>query len=155
MGDQLVEFLRTKKAQAPGLSPDWESKKVAWIRAVRNLYYLVQELLGEVIQEKVVAVDHFEVEVAEDLIGTYRIPALALTVGNERVEFRPKGVTVFGASGRVDIRGDRDTVTLIKDEPSDESDWSVVLQRVPRLRTTKLDRESLREALERVMAPLA
>lgn len=155
MSDQLVEFLRTKRDRSPGPSPDWEAKRDSWIRSVGNLYRRVRDLLKDPIDEHVVTVREVDIEIAEELIGTYKIPALELTVGNERVAFRPKGVTVIGASGRVDIRGDRDTVTLIKDEPSEESDWSVVLDRVPRVRTAKLDRESLREALERAMAPLA
>ncbi len=99
-------------------------------------------------------VEKFNLHVTEDFIGGYDIPALALTVGGERVEFRPKGVTVIGASGRVDVRGDRDTVTLLKDAPDIESGWTVVLQRVPHRTTVPLDRESLKDVLERVMLPL-
>jgi hypothetical protein len=75
-------------------------------------------------------------------------------VGNERVEFRPKGVTVIGVAGRVDVRGDRDTVTLFKDSAETGNAWTVILQRVPNLRTVPLDRESLKDVLERVMLPL-
>jgi hypothetical protein len=53
-----------------------------------------------------------ETEVTEDHIGTYTIPTLELTIGGERVEFRPKGTLVVGAAGRVDIRGGRDAVTM-------------------------------------------
>jgi hypothetical protein len=68
------------------------------------------------------------------------------------VEFRPKGVTVIGAEGRVDIRGACDTVTLLN-VPANGG-WEIVLQRVPHLTMVKLDRESLKDALERVMLPL-
>ena len=78
----------------------------------------------------------------------------SLTVGRERVESLPKGVTLIGAAGRVDLRGDRDTVTLLQDTPDPESGWTVVLQRVPHRNTVGLDRESLKDALERVMLPL-
>jgi hypothetical protein len=96
----------------------------------------------------------FDVEITEDFIGTYSIPVLELSIGSERVEFRPKGVTVIGASGRVDIRGECSTVTLLKDTMSEEGGWTVVLHRVPRLMTAPLDRDSLKLALERVMLPL-
>jgi hypothetical protein len=94
------------------------------------------------------------VETTEDFVETYSISALELSVGSERVEFRPKGVTVIGAAGRVDIRGERDTVTLLKDMESADDKWTVVLHRVPQLTTAPLDRESLTYALERVMLPL-
>jgi hypothetical protein len=110
-------------------------------------------MLRESIASKAVTVRTFEMEVTEDYIGTYAIPGLELTIGGERVELRPKGALVLGAAGRVDIRGGRDTVTLIQNA-NDEREWTIVLQRVPHLRTAPFDRESLKYALERVMLPL-
>ena len=78
---------------------------------------------------------------------------LELSVGSERVEFRPKGINVIGAAGRVDIRGERDTVTLLRDEVDFAGGWGVVIQRVPHLKKVDLDRDSLKFALERVMLP--
>jgi hypothetical protein len=154
MGDQLVDFLRARKQQVTSQEIDWQTKKDTWLQSIETLYGLVQEMLRDSIASKDVAIRTFETEVTEDFIGTYSIPVLEVTVGNERVEFRPKGLTVIGASGRVDIRGERDTVTLLRDQQDVKSGWTVVLQRVPRLRTAKLDRDSLRYALETVMLPL-
>ena len=154
MGDQLVDFLRSKREQAPGPGPDWQMKKDMWVQSVENLYRFVKEMLGDAIASEDLTVEKFDVRVTEDFIGGYEIPALALTVGGERVEFRPKGVTVIGASGRVDVRGDRDTITLLKDTPAVDTGWTVVLQRVPHRTTVPLDRESLKDVLERVMMPL-
>jgi hypothetical protein len=115
MEDQLVEFLRSKKVHAPLPEIDWQAKKDAWVRLVEGLYERVQEMLRDSIASKDVIVRTLNVEVTEDFIGTYSIPALELSVGGERVKFRPKGVTVIGAAGRVDIRGERDTIALLKD----------------------------------------
>lgn len=150
----MVDFLRSKKEQAPIPEINWQLKKDTWVRSVESLYELVQEMLRDSIASKDVIVRTFDVQVTEDFIGTYSIPALELSVGSERVEFRPKGVTVIGAAGRVDIRGERDTVTLLKDTANAGSGWTIVLQRVPHLKTVQLDRESLKYALERVMLPL-
>ena len=154
MGNQLVDFLRARKQQVTSQEIDWQAKKDIWLRSVKTLYGLVQEMLRDSIASKDVAVRTFETQVTEDFVGTYSVPVLEVTVGNERVEFRPKGITVIGASGRVDIRGERDTVTLLRDERDLRSGWTVVLQRVPRLRTAPLDPDSLRYALETVMLPL-
>ena len=154
MEDQLVDFLRVRKQRATGQEIDWQAKREAWVRSVEGLYAFVQEMLRDSTVSKDVTVRTFETQVTEDFVGTYSIPVLEITVGTERVEFRPKGVTVIGASGRVDIRGERDTVTLLKDPQDAKSGWTVVLQRVPSLRTAPLDRESLKYALERVMLPL-
>jgi hypothetical protein len=155
MGDQLVDFLRSKREQSAIPEIDWQAKKDAWVRSVESLYELIQEMLRDSIASKDVIVRTFDVEVTEDFIGTYSIPALELRVGSERVEFRPKGAMVYGAAGRVDMRGEFDTVTLLKDAANAESGWTFVLQRVPRLMTVRLDRESLKYALERVMLPLS
>jgi hypothetical protein len=154
MEDQLVDFLRTRKQQAANPEIDWQAKKDTWVRSVESLYAMVQDMLRVSIASKDVTVRTFYTQVTEDFVGTYSIPVLEMTVGTERVEFRPKGVTVIGASGRVDIRGERDTVTLLRDQAEVNSGWTVVLQRVPRLKTDPLDGESLKYALERVMLPL-
>jgi hypothetical protein len=155
MEDQLVDFLRVRKQQVAGPEIDWQAKTDTWVRSVESLYALVREMLRDSIASADVTVRIFNTQVTEEFAGTYSIPVLEMTVGAERVEFRPKGVTVVGASGRVDIRGERDTVTLLRDQPEVNSGWTVVLQRIPRLKTVQLDRESLKYALERVMLPLS
>lgn len=152
MGDQLTEFLRSRNEQAGRPEINWQAKKDQWVRAVGSLYALVQTMLRESVESRDVSLRTFDVEVTEDFIGTYTIPALELSVGGEWVEFRPKGITIIGAAGRVDIRGERDTVTLLKE--ANDGEWTVVLQRVPHRKTVQLDRESLKYALERVMLPL-
>lgn len=153
MSDQLAEFLR-RKEQAAGPPIDWQAKRDAFVRSVEDLYALVKSMLRESIESLAVTVRTFDMEVTEDYIGTYTIPALELTIGGERVEFRPKGALVVGVAGRVDMRGGRDTVTLVRNTNGERGDWAIVLQRVPHLRTAPFDRESLTHALERVMLPL-
>jgi len=154
MPDQLVEFLRSKRdqTQAPGV--DWEEKRKAWIASVEDLYQRVKDLLRVSIDSGVVTIRPFDLEITEEFVGTYTIPALELTVGSERVEFRPMGVTVLGAAGRVDIRGERSVVTLLKDAAQQDG-WTMVLSRLPRFKTEPFNRETLGYALEQVMLPLS
>ena len=154
MEDQLVDFIRSRKQRTTGQEIDWQAKRDLWVRSVQELYALVEDMLRDSTASKDVTIRKFDTQIVEDYVGAYSIPVLEMTVGGERVEFRPKGVAVIGASGRVDIRGERDTVTLLRDQQDAKSGWTVVLQRVPSLRTAPLDRESLKYALERVMLPL-
>ena len=155
MPDQLVEFLRSKKLEhAADQDIDWQRKRDVWVQSVNSLYNQVGRILADSINSGDVTVDQVEMQIAEDFVGTYSIPKLELNVRGERVEFRPMGVTVIGASGRVDIRGERDVVTLLKGEVGVENEWLVVLQRTPYLNTQPLDSETLKYALERVMLPL-
>jgi hypothetical protein len=89
--------------------------------SVQSLYELIQGMLRDSIAFKDVIVRTFDVQVTEDFIGTYSIPVLELSVGSERVEFRPKGITVIGAAGRLDIRGESGTVTLLMDTANADS----------------------------------
>src|SRR3954454_22974893 len=99
MADQLVDFFRHRKEQLPSHEIDWQAKKDLWLRSVESLFEQVSEMLADSITSGVVKVRRFKVEVTEDFIGTYSAPALEVIVGNERVDFRPKGVTVMGAMG--------------------------------------------------------
>lgn len=154
MGDQLTDFLRARKEKAAHPTIDWQEKKAAWIHAIESLYDKVGNILEPSIASGDVTIQRFETEVNENFVGRYSVPVLELTIGGERVEFRPKGITVIGASGRVDLRGEGDTVTLLWDSAQAESGWTVIVSRVPHLQMTELDRDSLKYALERVMLPL-
>lgn len=153
MADQLVDFIRSRKEKVSGRDINWEETKDAWVRSVEGLYRDIQKMLCDSIASSDVKIRTFVVEVAEDYIGTYSIPVLELKVGMDRVEFRPKGINVYRAAGRVDIRGDRDSVTLIRNSINADTGWSVIIQRAPQLKTVQLDRESLKYVLERVMLP--
>ena len=67
------------------------------MRSVEALYRFIEEMLSHAIASKDVTVEMFDVDVTEDFIGSYKIPALVLTIGRERVEFHTKGVTLIGA----------------------------------------------------------
>jgi hypothetical protein len=152
--DTLNEFLRKKRDEASSPDIDWNAKKAEWITAVEQLYeFLTGSLLKESIDEKTVHVSEVSKQITEEYIGTYAIPELRLKIGNDLVVFSPMGVNVVGAQGRVDVRGDRDTVTLIRDmtPASPSQQWKMVLQRVPRVETAPLDSNSLKAAFQRIM----
>jgi hypothetical protein len=148
MANQLVDFVRAKKEKATSPELNWQAKKDSWVRSVEHLYDYVTVMLEDSLSTE--EVTRTPMTVTEDFVGEYSIPMLELRIGNERVEFRPKGITVIGAEGRVDVRGEGGTVTLLKDQ---QEAWSVVVERVPHFRTILLDNEGLKYTLERVMLP--
>ncbi|MBL8212013.1 MAG: hypothetical protein JNK87_14950 [Bryobacterales bacterium] len=151
MGNSLSEFLRARKEQSSATTVDWNRKRDQWLEAVRGLYLRVENMLRADREAGVVEVRTREVPVTEQFVGTYDAPLLELRVGMDEVQFLPKGVTVVGAEGRVDLRGDRNTVTLLW-EGGDR--WTVVLGRVPELEAASLSEDSLRDALQKVMLPV-
>lgn len=153
MDDRLAEFIRPRSEQAKNAPLDWQAKKDAWLGSVAALYRTIRDMLADAIAAGDVSFRQYDFDVTEDLVGTYSVPVLELTIGREQVAFLPKAITVVGASGRVDVRGARDSVTLVH-RHGEANPWSVILQRVPHLRMAPLDKESLSEALERAMLPL-
>jgi hypothetical protein len=92
---------------------------------------------------------------SEQYIGTHTIPELVIGIGDEEVVFSPKGVNIVGAAGRVDLIGERDEVTLVREQGADklEDKWSIVEQRIPSPKLVPLTKESLLTALRAVMRP--
>ena len=148
--EQLKEFLREKKEKATPTGMDWAAKRDAWIKAVNDLYgAIADDYLGLADMTDIVQVDRDRMKTVEEPhIGSYSIPEMMLTVGDEQVLFSPKGVNVFGAAGRVDVQGDRGEATLVRQ--SDDR-WSLVVSRSPTLKLVPLNDESFLEMLRSVM----
>ena len=149
----LNDFLRRKKGEESS-NIDWVAKRDEWMTSVKRLYrFLTEELLKESIEEKTILISKASKQITEEYIGTYTLPELTLRIGDARVIFSPKGVNVVSAAGRVDVRGDKNTVMLIREKASAASpdQWKLVLQRVPNVVTRPLDSDGLKWALEQVM----
>jgi hypothetical protein len=152
MASQLTEFLEQRKNKAQGV--DWQTKKKEWLDALSRLHARINGLLQQSTIKGIATVDEIPVQLTEDFVGTYEAPELRLTVGDDVVVFSPVGFHVFGAAGRVDLRGDRDVVSLIRlPEASVKDEWQFVLQRLPTRRLAPLNQRSLLDAFERVMIP--
>ena len=153
MENQLADFIRSRREKSGRPKIDWQARKNEWISSVEQLYVFVEELLRDAIDTNDVTIQTIDFGISEQFVGQYHIPALELNIGGELVEFRPQGISIIGAAGRVDIRGEMGIVTLLfKSEAAIGSEWSVLLQRVP-MRIIPLDQDSLKDALERVMLP--
>jgi hypothetical protein len=148
MASQLIEFLEGRKVKAAGV--DWEKRKAEWLNGITILYADIRALLHASIDQGVVKLHENKIEVAEDFIGTYEAKELRLAVGADRVVFTPVGANVFGAQGRVDLKGDRGRISLLW---NGGSEWQFVEQRLPELVLQEFNEASLLGALQSIMAP--
>ena len=150
---KLDEFLRTKSNQQAPEPIDWNAKKMSWEFALNELYTHLESFLGNLISEGVLKLSRRPVTVQEDYIGSYQVEQLVLSVGQEQVVFAPKGVTVIGAKGRVDVLGQASTRTLlwVKGNGSSPSDWSFIVTRSPKLKLADFSQESLLDVLKDTM----
>ena len=155
--DDLREFLRERQAKsASGNKIDWEAKKRDWIEAAQRLYDTVEGILEDAQgADELVKIERRPVQIVERYIGRYTIPELVLQIGGEEVVFAPKAVNVIGASGRIDLIGERDQATIVRewDPEAQQEKWRIVEMRLPSRIVVPLTRDSLLAALRAVMSP--
>ena len=149
MNQSLADIFKNKQPSvASGTPIDWDERREQYLRAVKNLYEQIERLLVEPIEQKTATLSRRPKELSENYIGTYKADDLILLAGDEQVRFSPRGRNIVGASGRVDVLGERGEEILVV-QP--DGVWRFVESRQPTLKTVGLDEMSLAEALARVM----
>ena len=146
--DELESFLRSKAATAPEAEPevDWEARKNKWLDETEKLYGLVWKWLEPLAREGTIRCSREPMTVEEDNIGSYRVDVLTLSIGKQRVEFRPKGTQFEGVDGLVDVSGQRAVRTLVLKR----GQWFVV-EKAMLLKTFPFNKDSFRDLLQDVM----
>jgi hypothetical protein len=150
MNQNLAEIFQKKQQQSAGAAGiDWDDRRNKYLAAVDDLYHQIGIILAEPVAQKTVAAQRRAKELSENYIGTYKIDDLILLVGDEQVRFSPVGRNIAGASGRVDVLGERGVPEVLIVQP--DGRWSFVQSRQPTLKVVPFDESSLAEVLKRVM----
>ncbi len=148
MNQALKELVDKKQKEGGKPAIDWDNRRKSYVAAVEALYQKVLNALKDAIDSKAVVQQRRVKTLTEDHIGTYEVDELILQIGNEQVLFSPVGRNIVGASGRVDVVGDRATAVLIT---FPKNRWSFVASRQPTLQAVDLDDGTLAEVLKAVM----
>lgn len=149
MNKKLTEFLEKKQKRAKaGDQIDWDDRRNKYLEAVNQLYRAIEGELAELTARGTLTLRRRSKDLTENYIGTYSVDDLILIIGNEQVRFSPRGRNIVGASGRVDVVGERGEATLIL---SPDSGWESVQSRQPQLTTVPFDGSTLAEVLQLVM----
>ena len=112
MNQSLTDLLRMKQTLSVG-GIDWDDRRDKYVSAVNDLYNQIEKMLAEPIAQNTVKVGRRKKGLTENYIGTYSVDDLMLLIGDEQVRFSPQGRNIAGASGRVDVLGERGEATLI------------------------------------------
>lgn len=72
---------------------------------LEHLYAQVQLWLKELIDDETVRVSKIRQPVYEELLGSYEVPALLITIGHDTIKFKPSGTMYFGCKGSVTVEG--------------------------------------------------
>ena len=147
MNQSLTDLLRMKQTLSVG-GIDWDDRRDKYVSAVNDLYNQIEKMLAEPIAQNTVKVGRRKKGLTENYIGTYSVDDLMLLIGDEQVRFSPQGRNIAGASGRVDVLGERGEATLIL-QP--DASWAFVQTRQPTLKVVPFDESSLTEVLKVVM----
>jgi len=149
MNPDLTNLVQNKQNQpALGSGIDWDDRRDKYLAAVDSLYHEIETILAEPIAQKRVTLQRRPKQLTESYIGTYSVNDLILLIGNEQVRFSPFGRNVAGATGRVDVVGERAEATLLAQLGPR---WGFVRNRQPTLHTVPFSESVLAEVLKRVM----
>jgi hypothetical protein len=117
-----------------------------WKKAVNDLYEQIKGALEGQGQFHIQNLERYETD-----LGSYQIDMMTIDIGSIRLWLEPKARNVLGAHGRVDLKGPRGTVKLIRTEKNGEDEWSVPLDSSRPLDLTPLDDDALAQAFRHVI----
>lgn len=145
----ISDFFKQKSAKSVQPPRDWTARKKAFVADVEKLYKTIEK---KYLKDAgaAVTVEYADTTVREITVGEYPARQMIVRVGDEQVTFTPKGLKIFGASGRVDVQGERGDGMLILQQ---DDRWGVVQGTHPTLRVIPLDSGTLLGVLRDVMRP--
>jgi hypothetical protein len=150
MNQNLADLFEKKKQRAgSGAGIDWDARRDKYLNSIDRLYDQIHAILAEPIAQNTVSLQRRPKELSENYIGTYKVDDLILVIGDEQVRFSPRGRNIAGASGRVDVLGERGEPEVLIVQP--DVRWSLVQSRQPTLKVVPFDESSLADLLKRVM----
>ncbi|MBF0416075.1 MAG: hypothetical protein HQL78_06750 [Magnetococcales bacterium] len=115
---EFAEFLKLKKERETLRNHvDWDHRKAIWLGKIDELLQSVQNWLapykspeeGEPLLDYITG----EIEIYEEQIGSYRVPAMTIQFGSEDVRLTPKGLVILGGFGRIDMIGPLGSVMIV------------------------------------------
>ena len=109
----LIEFLKKQKEMDQNAEVTRELKLREWLDILNRLFSQLQQWLSEAEKQGYITVTKGETEIKEESLGIYKAPVLTLATNRNSLRVMPKGRTIIGANGRVDIESKVGTYMLL------------------------------------------
>jgi hypothetical protein len=122
----LAEYIKSKREDRRTLNSNATKLRDEWLEQLDDLMADIRGWLKPAAKEGL-KVNSMPVEITEQGLGTYTAPGLLIEFEASRVAIEPIARIIVGGHGRVDIRGDQVTFSLIFTKP--ERSWYVVRDR--------------------------
>ena len=111
--DTFQEFVEQRRQSAEDLN--CEERLASWRRELDSLYAAMEGYLKGYTG---IRTERRPVQLTEQYLGSYEVPALAILIGREEVIAEPVGTLLIGSSGRVDLSGPRRILRIVLLEKS-------------------------------------
>jgi hypothetical protein len=111
----LEQKLRQIAAQHEMGPPNWPQRKEQFRDALKQLYALIEEWLGEYRSQGLLNIYRYDKGIFEEYLGEYDVECLEISIGEITIVLEPVGTHIIGAYGRVDVfpRGYKDDAQLL------------------------------------------
>jgi len=113
MNTKFDQFIQEHIASLPAQAIDLETEKNLWLKKLDDLYELVERSLAPHLKPGSIRLISRTIELHEEQLGNYQVPAIDIAVGRAIVELVPIGTFLIGVRGRVDMTGPRGTARLV------------------------------------------
>ena len=109
------EFIKHETKDEKELSEQKRIMLEEWQNNLNKLYDTVRDFLKEYIKTGKVKITEEDIDITEELLGTYTAKKMVIHLGNlgKYVELTPVGKYVIAAYGRVDMSGKNGTVRIV------------------------------------------
>jgi len=111
--DRFSAFVAAELESARNDPFDADARIREWLDEVEALYRQVESFLAAFTASGAIRLERRPTTLNEEFLGTYEISRLVIEIGPKQVELRPIGALIFGAHGRVDLIGPRDSRKLV------------------------------------------
>ncbi len=136
---ELLKRLSAEKVEA--VDEALARKKEEWLADLKRLFHQLRTWLADGEAEGTVAISDQEIEIAEEDLGPYRVPAMEIRIRTrspQTIHVHPKGMRVVGvvsagprrlvgASGRVDLACGPSRVILLRFRSDGTTRWTAIL----------------------------
>lgn len=115
MATSFEDFVnrQNQMANEPERAIDWERELEEWRVQLDQFNNKVLDFLKMYVDQKKVKVEFVRKRIHEQYVGRYEVEALEVTIGNVKVKLDPIGTNLFGAKGRVDMKGPSGVVRFV------------------------------------------
>lgn len=142
------DFLKNKKKEDSKNKIDWTKRKKDWLSSVEEFYSSIQVWLKEFEEEGYLKIEmNKSIEITEEYIGTYSVNRFDIYIGNDIISLSPKGVLIYGSTGRIDMRGPKGEIMMIRNE---ENIWQFA-KRTPKLEMWDVTPDSFKSIIQELV----